>query len=54
MSDAVKDALYIAVVIVLAIVFIKILWQFGVLILLIAGGYYIYKKYIKKEDNELF
>lgn len=54
MSNAIKDALYIAVVIVLAIVFIKILWQFGVLILIVAGAYYVYKKYIKKEDHELF
>ena len=53
MSNAVKDALYLAVVLILAIFFFRILWQFGALILVVAGGYYLYTRFIKKDDNDL-
>ena len=54
MSSAIKDALYLAVVLVLAIFFFRILWQFGALILIIAGAYYLYTRFIKKDNKDLF
>jgi len=54
MTQAVKDALYIAIVIVLAIVFFRIIWKFGALFLIIAVGYYVYKRFVKNEGGDIF
>lgn len=51
MSQAVKDALYLTIVIILTIIFLRVIWQFGVLILIVAGAYFIYQKYFKNDNN---
>ncbi|MGB0430463.1 MAG: hypothetical protein ACPGLV_08310, partial [Bacteroidia bacterium] len=35
-------------------IFIKIIWQFGVLILIVAGAYYLYKRFVKNDGGKLF
>jgi len=54
LPQAVKDALYLAVVIILAIFFIRILWQFGLLILIVFGGYFVYTRFIKNNRNDRY
>lgn len=51
MDQAVKDGIYLAVVIVIAIFVIRIFMAFGVFILVAALAYYIYKRFIKKDDD---
>lgn len=54
MNQAVKDGIYLAVVIVIAIIAIRIFLAFGVLILVVAVAYYIYKRFIKKDNNDIY
>ena len=54
MDQAIKDGIYLAIVIIVALIFLRIFLTFGVLILAVAIGYYIYKRFIKKDGGDIY